>query len=400
MRKLLQKTLLLILPLFIIIQTGCGSNLPVMDDNIASQEQQPAAQQYLPVKKADGSKFKIAYVDINPYNVIFKELFYLVESLKTNGWLSYEYLPFDPEIDSDSQALINWLAENAESEYLTFDKTANYYTSTTSNEEIYKSLKQHIEVNKDIDLILAMGTSVSAMLQDFGFDIPLLMYGVADPVGSGLIASAEDSGNDNYWAHIDKEAYIRQMQYYYNILEFKNLGAVYGNEIVAAMPDYRMVAKANGFKITEYQLDKDSFEDENEYYTLLIELYKKLINEDKIDAYIFNTNVITDVDKAVELMQMFFDADIPVFAQIGTVYVLEGAALLMVNTHDAVGTAPFVANIIGSVLNGAKAGELEQEYESSPYLILNLDVAEKIGFEPSFEMLVASEKVIYTGREA
>ena len=39
------------------------------------------------------------------------------------------------------------------------------------------------------------------------FDIPLLMYAVSDPIGSGLIKSAEDSGDKRYWAHVDSSAY-------------------------------------------------------------------------------------------------------------------------------------------------------------------------------------------------
>ena len=121
-----------------------------------------------------------------------------------------------------------------------------------------------------------------------------------------------------------------------------------------------------------------------------------MISEDKVDAYILNTNVITSVDLAVEMMQMFFDAKIPVFAQVGSAYVKSGAALLIVDPRDAVGTAPFVSNIIGSVFNGSLAGDLEQEYISSPYLTLNLDVADKIEYKPSFEMLIACEKIIST----
>ena len=58
------------------------------------------------------------------------------------------------------------------------------------------------------------------------------------------------------------------------------------------------------------------------------------------------------------------------------------------------GTGPFVSNIIGSVFNGSVPEDLEQEYVSSPFLTLNLDVADEIGYKPSFEMLIACEKII------
>ena len=380
---------------------GCGSGISDNDKVVAvtqpdSGDGGSITRAYQPIKKEDGSKFKLAYVDIDPYNETFRMLYYVVESLKADGWLTYDALPYDPETDADSLGLMNWLADNAESEYIELDKTAFYYTTVSTEEEIYESLRQHIEVDGDIDAILTMGTSPSVMVQGFDFDVPVLMYAVSDPIGSGLIESAEYSGDERYWAHVDSSAYARQMQYYYDTFGFKNIGSVYGDEIVCALPDYRSTAEKNGFRITEYQLEKDDFPSEEEYYAELQKIYKKMIDEDKIDAYILNTNVITSVDTAVEMMQIFFDAKIPVFAQVGSAYVKSGAALLIVDPRDAEGTAPFVSNIIGSVFNGSKAGELEQEYISSPYLTLNLDVADHIEYKPSFEMLIACEKIIST----
>ena len=190
-----------------------------------------------PIQKPGGGKFTLAYVDIDPYNETFRMLYYVIESLKDDGWISYGELPFDPETDSDSLALMDWLADNAESDYMAFDKTAHYYTTVSSEEEIRESLQKHIE-NHEIDAILSMGTSPSLMLEPFGFDIPLLMYAVSDPIGSGLIESADDSGNKNYWAHVDSSAYSRQMQYYYDTFGFSKIGSVYGDEIVCAIPDY------------------------------------------------------------------------------------------------------------------------------------------------------------------
>lgn len=354
---------------------------------------QRASRAYLPVKKEGGGKFCIAYVDIDPYNPTFRQIYFAIEALRDIGWISYDALPFDPETDADSLALMNWLADNAQSDYLEFSRESNYYTSVSTEEEIYESLKPQVESGK-IDIILAMATSVSAMVQRFNFDVPLLMYGVSDAVGSGLVASAEDSGNDNYWAHIDSSAYERQLQYYYDTVGFKNIGVIYEDEVIASIDDYRKAAKSNGFTLTEYILVRDV--PDEDYYRVYGEYIDKMINEDKVDAFVITSNSITDIDMAKQLMQRFIDNNIPVFAQIDAAMVQEGAALLIVDPRDATETGPFVANIIGSVLNGSKPRDLEQEYGSAPFLTLNLDVADKIGFKPSFEMLIACEKVICT----
>ena len=396
-QAMLRITILLICAALIcVVVCGC--------DNIAVQTVDTAEvsrpddtgdlRNYLPIEKEDGSKFKLAYVDKDPYNELFRMLYYLIESLKEDGWISYDRLPFDPDTESDTLKLMNWLADNAQSDYMEFDKTAHYYTSVSTQEEIYKSLKQHIEVDGDIDAILTMGTTPSEMVKKFDFDIPVLMYGVSDPVASQLVVSAEDSGDWRYWAHVDSSGYSRQMQYYYDTFHFKNIGAVFDNEIVCALPAYRSIAEQNGFMITEQNLKRECFVNDDEYYVELLRTYKKMIYEEGIDAYILNTDVIHDADRASEIMQIFIDEKIPVFVQEGTVYVKNGSALLIVDPCDAEGTAPFAAYIIGSVFNGAKPGDLEQEYVSSPCLTFNLDVAELIGYSPSFRTLLACDGII------
>lgn len=350
---------------------------------------------YQPIKKPDGSRWRVAYVDIDPYNVTFRQLYYAIENLKADGWLNYDQLPYDPEVDGDTQGLINWLVENDRSEYMEFVKDANYYTYMDPEMEaqVQESLKRHCTGNKDIDLIITMGTSPSRLVKELELDVPLLMYGVSDPIGSGLINSAEDSGGDYLWAHVDPSAYSRQMQYYFDTFGFTNIGTIYGDATIAAMPEYRSIAQQNGFTLTEYQIVRDS-DDEAGYYKAIDDACKKMVNTDKVDAFILTTNVFTDEERAKQALQVFFDADIPVFAQVGSNFVIEGACLMIVDTRDAIGCGPFISNIIGSVLNGALPGDLEQEYISSPYLALNLDVADEIGFKPSYEMLLACEKII------
>lgn len=389
----------LICALFMLAVTGCtqsaeqsGSQVDVTQAG-SSSSADSITRPSSPVKPADGGKFKIAFIDQDAYyNETFRMLYYAVENLKTDGWISYDSLPYDPETDSDTVGLMNWLADNCESDCIEFDKSVNLYTDmadSLSEDGIRAALEEKID---EIDIILTLGTKPSTLVKSFGFEVPQLMYGVADPVGAGLVESTEKSGSKYLWAQVDSSAYSRQMQYYYDTFEFKNIGCVYGS-VVAGMEQYRETAKANGFTITEYQIDRTAM-DEDEYYKLLAETYKKMIEEDKVDAYILNTDVIPETSKAAELLQVFTDAGIPTFSQYGEGYVTDGAVLMMVNTNDAEGMGPFFSNIIGSVLNGADPGDLEQEYVSSPFLSINLDVADKIEYHPSFDMLIACENIV------
>ncbi len=381
-----------------ILSCGCGIiNVSISQTgkvvDVFENSSEKTTYEYLPCKRKDGGKFKIAWVDIDPYPETFRMVYYVIEQLKKSGWISYDSLPFDPDDDSDTLKMLDWVADNAESEYMEFDKEIMFYTSETPENEIYSVLQQHIEVLKDVDAILALGTTPAKMMEKFGFDIPLLMYGVSDAVGSGLIKSAEDSGNENYWAHVDPSVYARQLQYYYNLLGFSNLGTVYGDEAVGGIPEYRSVAKENGFKLTEYVLDRETT-DEDEYYTELKKIYSMMIEKDKTDAYIINTNVFTSEQTAKEFMQMFFDAGIPVLTQIGPGYVKEGASLMIVDPRDADAAASYVAYVIGAVFNGTKPGDLDQIYASTSYLVLNMSVADRINYHPSFEMFLACDDII------
>ena len=87
--------------------TGCSQDISGQDALVGVTQPDEEiggsiSRAYQPIKKADGGKFKMAYVDIDPYNETFRMLYYVVESLKADGWISYDELPFNPETDEDS----------------------------------------------------------------------------------------------------------------------------------------------------------------------------------------------------------------------------------------------------------------------------------------------------------
>ncbi|MGI6119646.1 MAG: ABC transporter substrate-binding protein [Desulfosporosinus sp.] len=350
-----------------------------------------------PVKKPDGGKFRIAYVDIDPYPVTGSMLYYVIESLKQDGWLQYDSLPVTSD-NVDAKALVDWLAKRDLGPYIEFDSSANYYLAYEGEEAVGNSLKEHAK-KKDIDLIFTMGTWPGVFVKGLNLGLPMIAYGCIDPIGAGIVKSAEDSGDENIWSQVDPSAFTRQLQFYYDTISFKNIGMVYNDEIVNSIPDYEKTAQAVGFKITKVKIPKlasSNPEDENRYYAHLKEIYRKLVQEDKIDAYLINTDIITDDSRIGDLFQIFYEAKIPIFVQIGDNFVQNGA-LMQVSPRDYKGMGAFAANTIGAIFNGEKPGNLPQEYVSSPYLSLNLDVAEKIGFTPSFEMLLSCEH-IYTNQ--
>ncbi|MDD2421595.1 MAG: ABC transporter substrate binding protein [Heliobacteriaceae bacterium] len=398
--------IILLMGITIIALTGCETlsdsgksqlQLTKVDTSAGAAKQNRFPS--LPVQKPGGGKFRIAYVDIDEYPVTGGMLYYVVESLKKDGWIQYDSLPVNPE-NVDAKMLVNWLAERDLGPYMEFVGSANYYLAYEGEEAVGKSLVDHVRNKKDIDVILTMGTWPGTFIKNLNLEVPLLVYGCIDPIGAGIVRSAADSGNEKIWAQVDPSAFRRQLQFYFDTVPFKNIGMVYNDEVVASIADYELTAKANGFNITKVKIEKLSSENEGNkerYYSKLKEIYEQLIQEDKIDAYLINTDVVTDNSRMEELFKLFYEQKIPIFVQVGDNYIQNGAFML-VSPRDYKGLGAFVSYTLGAVCNGAKPGELPQEYTSSPYLSLNLDVADRIGFTPTFEMLLSSE-YIYTSRK-
>ncbi len=399
----LWSSLILLISLTVLALNGC-SGLPGAQKNggeMTSVDMSAGAAQNRfpssPVQKPGGGKFRIAYVDIDEYPVTGGMLYYVVESLKQDGWIQYDSLPADPE-NVDAKMLVNWLAGRDLGPYMEFVSSANYYLAYEGEEAVGQSLRDHVQNKRDIDVIFAMGTWPGTFVKSLNLNAPLLVYGSIDPIGAGIVKSAADSGDARIWAQVDPSAFQRQLQFYYDTLPFKNIGMVYNDEVVASIPDYEETARANGFTITKVKIDKlesSSQADQDRYYANLKSIYERLIQNDKVDAYLINTDVITDNARMKELFKLFYEQKIPIFVQIGDNYIQNGAFML-VSPRDYKGGGAFVSYTLGAIFNGAKPGELPQEYTSSPYLSLNLDVAERIGFTPNFEMLLSSE-YIYSG---
>lgn len=208
-----------------------------------------------PHVKEDGTRFTIAYVDIDPYPASGEMLYYFIEELKNAGWIDYkESLPFDPE-DTDAKELIHYLAGNDLGDYIQFLDDANYYIAVDGKERCRKSLQRQIDDGK-IDCIFCMGTRPGEMvIKEMQVkDVPVMVYFSVDPVGAGLSESDGYSGQDNVWCHTSSEVYASQIRLYYESCPFQNIGMVYYDESVAAMNEYRKAGREMGFRITEKKI--------------------------------------------------------------------------------------------------------------------------------------------------
>lgn len=345
-----------------------------------------------PRPKADSSKWRIAYCESETFVTYTRTLTAIVKGLEETGWIS-DLEGFDQiAATGDSKVIWKWLASHEVSPYIQFvdDAFYNLREPGTDGEEIPERLR----ARKDIDAMLVMGGAAGVLLSDSRHDTNIFVFAASNAVRSGIIASAEDSGKDNVWAHMDEQRFERQIRAFYDIVNFRKLGMVYEDSdnarIYSAVNEAENLAREKGFEILHYYVrEPQSQEDYPRYYREVQEAYNKLAAE--ADA-VYVTIASLESDKLEELFQPFYEQRIPVFSQLGNIEV-ENGALLTVSVMDEINTGRFGADNISKCLLGAKPRELEQTFQSAPQITLNAEIAKKIGFKLPFELIMVLDEV-------
>ena len=67
--------------------------------------------------------------------------------------------------------------------------------------------------------------------------------------------------------------------------------------------------------------------------------------------------------------------------------------MMVVTASDAQTQAPFLVDAFSRILHGTKPGEINQKFVTPPYLSINLQVTDRIGFDISSDMLMSAEKL-------
>ena len=393
------KKIICIICTLVFMLTGCNT-YSVTEEDITRAEKFIESQRdtaFSPCRKADGSRYTIGIVDIDPYYPSGEMLYYVVDELINEGWIDSNLeIPFDP-LKTDVKEFVNYLASVDTGDYIRFSSEANYYIAIDGEEKCADSLNSLIEDEK-VDIIIALGTLSGEFSEDaVKGRIPVLIYFSIDPVGAGLINDGNYSTVENVWAHISLEGYERQLKYYKKIYDFKNIGMIYYDESVAAMNVYRSAAEEEGIKISERKIeriDTSSEEKKSIYYENLKRTVNDLVENEKIDAFMINTDIIVDGNVTSELCDRLYEKGIPVFVQTGEEFVQNGAFMTLI-TMDAQQQAPFFVNALTGILSGKGTDEMPQKYLSASFPIINMTAAERLGFKVPGEILEYAKKIYY-----
>lgn len=340
----------------------------------------------------NGRKWRIGYCESESYFNYTATLLAIIKGLDNIGWLSLDIEGDD--IGDNSQMIWAWLANENLGPYLEFVDDA-YYSLGDHDSTIEEKIINRLNKEKDLDLMIVMGTYAGKVLANGDHSIPTMVFSSSNAVQSGIIQSKYDSGLDHVWAHMDSDRYRRQIEVFYNIIHFKKVGIVYedtfNGRTYAALDDLKALSKELGYEIVSYIVPeaRDS-EDMTRYHRDLLEAYQKLASQ--VDA-MYLTAGTRDIDQLSQLLNPFYEAGIPVFSQMGAEEVQHGA-LFSIYRANYMGIGRFGADSIAKVLDGQKPRQLTQIYGDTPSIVFNMAVARKIAYKVPFEILLSAD-VIY-----
>jgi len=346
-----------------------------------------------PITKENGAKWRIGYCESESFNSYTDTLAAIVKGLAELGWIT-GLDGFDQAVNTrDSKKIWHWLAAQKVSPDLQFVADA-FYNLKDSPKGTEEKIIQRLQQEKDLDLMLAMGTRAGVALANNRHNTNIFVFEAANAVRSGIVKSAEDSGLDHVWAHVDPQCFERQLKVFHDIVKFKKLGLVYENSeaarVYSAVSEVEKLAAGQGFGIVrDYVNEPANAKDYERYYRQVGAAYAKLSKQ--VDA-MYVTVACLEENKLAELFQPFYQNKIPVFSQSGEEEVEHGA-LMTVSVTDEVNLGRFGADNISRCLHGTKPRQLPQSFQSAPKLILNAEVARKIDFKIPFKLIIVTDQV-------
>jgi len=346
-------------------------------------------------KMNNGQEWRIGYYEGGPYVPYQLNLREIANGLAELGWMQEIDIPefYDPD---DTSNLWKFLSENVESKYIEF--VADAYWSADWDDDLRISVEKdailRLSVDRDIDFIIAAGTWAGKDLANNEHSVPTMVVSCSDPIGSGIIKSAEDSGFDHVLAKCDPGRYVRQVRVFHDIFDFKKLGVVYEDtedgRAYANLDALQRVAEERGFELVECHV-WDTGIPANECREEVFNCLNKMAPE--IDAFWVSDHTGFSTKYMPGVLEPLFEYDIPTWCTPGAHWVKYGVlmSIAAAGFHDM---GLWYAENMAKIFNGAKPRDLNQVFEDPNVIAINLETANRIGYEPPESILDIAD-IIY-----
>lgn len=360
----------------------------------------------------NGKKWKLGYYEGGPYTNYPLHLRALVDGLVQLGWMEKVSIPNLKEIalelgkhktkdmDPNNSTLIwKWLAKHARGKYIQFIENACWSANwdrilrVKNQKEVIARLKK-----RDFDLMISMGTWAGQDLANNEHSVPTVVMSTSDPVRARIIKSPSDSGLAHVHATCDPSRYLRQLRLFHAIIGFKKLGVVYENtpegRTYASIEDIEQVARERNFGVI-YCEAPFSGVDRKKATETIIKCHSELARN--VDAAYITVHRGISTDAMNDIMEPMIRHKIPTFSQRGILEVKYGV-LYCVDRESFANLGKHYAEIIVEILRGTSPGDLDQIFEEPKKIVINLDTARKIGYDPPPNILKVAD-IIYAENE-
>ena len=367
--------------------------LAAVFSNLGSADEKQDEYDYLPVTKA-GQKWRIGYYQGGPSGNYYPYLVATVKGLMDLGWIEVMDLPGGKS--EDTQSLWNILAQHIDSDYIEFIPDG-YYTANWDSETrkvLRSTILDRLNKQKDIDLMIAMGTWAGKDLATNEHHVPTMVISSTDPLRAGIIASNEDSGFDHVHARVDPRRHERQIRIFHNIIGFRKLGVAYEDTVLgrsyAAIDLLEKVAAEKGFEIVRC-FTEDDIPDRKIAGDSVIKCFEELAPQ--VDAAYVVVQSGVNADTIPTLVAITNKHRVPTFSQQGSDEVRYGFLLSIAREGGFAPVGRFLAVTMAKILNGAKPRQLKQVFEEGPDIAINLKTAEMIGLYLHADVLAAADEI-------
>jgi ABC-type uncharacterized transport system substrate-binding protein len=344
-------------------------------------------------KKNNGKKWNVGYYQGGDYPNYNSYLASTVKGLMDLGWIEETRIP---EIKGNTGLFWEWLSTKAHSDYIQFVENA-YYNSHWDKKlrkTTTKQLIKRLANEKDIDLMIAMGTWAGKDLSNNLHPVNTVIMSTSDPVRSGIIKSNKDSGFDHIHARIDPLRYERQIMIFHDMVGFKKLGVAYEDTVAgrsyAAVDAIEKVAANKGFEVVRCFTQSD-ISDQNMINKSVINCFEKLVTQ--VDAIYVTVQGGVNAKTIPKLVQLTHENKIPTFSQLGSTEVKQGFLLSIARKGGFKSAGRYFAALFAQIFNGAKPRELSQVFEEDQNFAINLKTAEIIGFYLYADIIAAADEI-------
>ncbi len=256
------------------------------------------------------------------------------------------------------------------------------YRSADGRDERFPGLATEL-VRRKVDLILTRGTPAALAAKNATGAIPVVIIGVGDPVGQGIVASlARPGGNVTGLSAIVTELYAKRVQLLRDLVpRAARIAALFNMSNPAIPPQWKEVEMAaRSLGIQPQLLDVRKTED--------LGLAFDRATRQRADALVVGLDTLTQVSQRLIV-------DLAAKHRLPAIYAsTEFAAGLVVYGVNYPEQYRRAASFAAKIFKGAKPADLPVEQPTKFELVINLKTAKALGLTILPSVLLRADQVI------